>query len=75
MMDFSHVIGEDCLYPADSKYQPKYYKGEDVAVAQSYKDAQWEPDTFQQIYVKKPTIFPDLDKYSTLCGWVVDLFL
>ena len=38
MMDFSHVLGEDCLYPADSKYQPKYYKGDEVAVAQSYKD-------------------------------------
>ena len=39
MMDFSHVLGEDCLYPADSKYQPKYYKGDKVAVAQAYKNA------------------------------------
>ena len=38
IMDFSHVLGEDCLYPADSKYQPKYYKGEEVAVARSYGD-------------------------------------
>ena len=38
MMDLSHVLGENCLYSADSKYQPKYYKGEVVAVAQRYRD-------------------------------------
>lgn len=38
MMDLSHVLGENCLYSAERKYQPKYYKGDEVAVAQAYKD-------------------------------------
>ena len=38
MMDLSHVLGENLLYSADRKYQPKYYKGDEVAVAQAYKD-------------------------------------
>ena len=38
MMDLSHVLGENCLYSAERKYQPKYYKGDEVAVAQPYKD-------------------------------------
>ena len=36
MMDLSHVLGENLLYSADRKYQPKYYKGDEVAVAQAY---------------------------------------
>jgi hypothetical protein len=38
MMDLSHVLGENFLYPAERKYQPKYYKGDEVAVAQSYHE-------------------------------------
>ena len=38
MMDLSHVLGENCLYSAERKYQPKYYKGDEVAVAQSYHE-------------------------------------
>ncbi len=38
MVDYSHVLGENLIYCADSKYQPKYYKGDEVAVAQSYSD-------------------------------------
>ena len=38
MMDLSHVLGENCLYSAERKYQPKYYKGDEVSVAQAYKD-------------------------------------
>lgn len=48
----------------------KYQQGEEVAVAQNYEQAGWNPDTLQQAFVKKPTIFPDLDEYKPLCGWV-----
>ena len=53
----------------DSK-PPKYKVGEVLAVAQSYEQAGWKADTLQQTFVKKPTIFPDLDKYQSLRGWV-----
>ena len=49
---------------------PAYQVGEEVAVAQNYEQAGWKPDTLQQAWVKKPTIFPDLDEYQPLCGWV-----
>lgn len=49
---------------------PKYKVGEVVAVAQKYEQAGWNPDTLQQAWVNKPTIFPDLDEYTPLCGWV-----
>ena len=48
----------------------KDQQGEEVAVAQNYEQAGWNPDTLQQAFVKKPTIFPDLDEYKPLCGWV-----
>ena len=70
MMDLSHVLGENCLYSADRKYQPKYYKGDEVAVAQTYKDSGWNPDVLQETFVRKPTVFPDLDPIETHLGWV-----
>lgn len=70
MMDLSHVLGENCLYSAERKYQPKYYKDDEVAVAQTYKDCGWSPDVLQEIFVRKPTVFPDLDPISTHLGWV-----
>lgn len=70
MMDLSHVLGEKCLYSAERKYQPKYYKGDEVAVAQTYKDSGWNPDVLQETFVRKPTVFPDLDPIETHLGWV-----
>lgn len=49
---------------------PSYKVGEVVAVAQSYKDSGWNPNTLQQTFVKEPTVFPDLDPISPLCGWI-----
>lgn len=49
---------------------PKYKVGEVVAVAQKYCDCRWNPNILQQAFVKKPTVFPDLDPYSPLMGWV-----
>lgn len=49
-----------------SRYQP----GEVVAVAQSYNDSGWNPNTQQQTFVKEPTVFPDLDPISPLSGWI-----
>ena len=49
---------------------PKYKVGEVVAVAQSYKLCEYDPMLLQQVWVKKPTIFPDIDPYSSLMGWV-----
>ena len=57
-------------YAAPQKYQPLYDIGEEVAIAQTYKDAQWKPDTLQQVWVKEPTIFPALDPITSYCGWV-----
>lgn len=50
----------------------RYAKGEVIAIAQSYKDAGWDADTMQEVYVKTPTIFPDLDEYEKLSG-IIDL--
>ena len=44
--------------------------GEVVAVAQSYNDSGWNPNTLQQTFVKEPTVFPDLDPISPLSGWI-----
>lgn len=49
---------------------PKYKPGEVVAVAQSYKLCEYDPMLLQQVWVKKPTLFPDIDPYSSLMGWV-----
>ncbi len=49
---------------------PAYQIGEEVAVAQNYEQAGWKPNTFQQAWVKKPTVFPELDPISPLMGWV-----
>lgn len=49
---------------------PSYKVGEVVAVAQSYNDSGWNPNTLQQTFVKEPTVFPDLDPISPLSGWI-----
>lgn len=49
---------------------PAFQIGDEVAVAQSYKDCGWGPDVLQQTFIKKPTVFPDLDPVTPLCGWV-----
>lgn len=56
--------------PGFAVMESKYKVGEVVAVAQNYEQAGWMPDVLQQVFVDKPTIFPDLDKYSSLCGWI-----
>lgn len=48
----------------------RYKVGEVVAVAQSYNDSGWNPNTLQQTFVKEPTVFPDLDPISPLSGWI-----
>ena len=50
--------------------KPRYKISEEVAVAQKYKDCGWNPDVLQETFVKKPTVFPDLDPISTHLGWV-----
>ena len=81
---FCHVKGQASLELTDgddftiedprtgqcAQIMPTYRIGEEVAVAQNYEQAGWKPDTLQQAWVKKPTIFPDLDEYQPLCGWV-----
>lgn len=49
---------------------PHFQIGDEVAVAQSYKDCGWNPDVMQSTFVRKPTVFPDLDPISTHLGWV-----
>lgn len=48
----------------------RFKTGEVVAVAQSYKLCEYDPMLLQQVWVKKPTLFPDIDPYSPLMGWV-----
>lgn len=55
---------------AETVKKSRYKPGEVVAVAQSYNDCGYDPMLLQQVWVKKPTIFPDLDPYSQLVGWV-----
>ena len=50
--------------------KPNYQIGEEVAVAQRYKDCGWDPDTLQETFVRKPIVFPDLDPISALSGWI-----
>ena len=50
--------------------KPNYQIGEEVAVAQRYKDCGWEPDTLQETFVRKPTVFPDLDPFDEHSGWI-----
>lgn len=50
--------------------KPNYQIGEEVAVAQRYKDCGWDPDTLQETFVTKPTVFPDLDPFDELSGWI-----
>ena len=47
-----------------------YEVGDVVAVLQTYERAGWKPDTLQQAWVKKPTVFPDLDPITPHSGWV-----
>ena len=49
---------------------PKYDIGEIVAVAQSYKECGWGADVLQETFVKKPTIFPDIDPITPHVGWI-----
>lgn len=49
---------------------PHFQIGEEVAVAQTYKDSGWNPDVLQETFVRKPTVFPDLDPIETHLGWV-----
>jgi hypothetical protein len=68
------------VFDSDKKYIEQYYlvekcgkcfrPGDVVAVAQSYKDCGYDPGMLQQTYVKKPTLFPELDPYSKLVGWI-----
>lgn len=70
-----HANGE-WYFLADTKdgetivLEPKYLECEKVAVAQTYKDSGWNPDVMQSTFVRKPTVFPDLDPISTHLGWV-----
>lgn len=48
----------------------RFEPGEVVAVAQSYNDSGWNPNTLQQTFVKEPTVFPDLDPISPHSGWI-----
>lgn len=54
----------------DTVKKSRYQVGEVVAVAQSYNDSGWNPNTLQQTFVKEPTVFPDLDPISPLSGWI-----
>ena len=68
------------VFDSDKKYIEQYYlvekcgkcfrPGDIVAVAQSYKDCGYDPGMLQRAYVKKPTMFPELDPYSKLVGWI-----
>jgi len=68
--DVVEVFATDADGAQINNILPKYKVGEVVAVAQAYKECGYDPDMLQQAYVSKPTIFPDLDQYSPLCGWV-----
>lgn len=59
-------------YDCDKQSQPKFFLFEEIAIAQSYKDAGWDANTLQEAYVKTPTIFPDLDEYEKMSG-IIDL--
>jgi len=48
----------------------QYKIGEIVAIAQRYKDCGYEPNMLQRTFVPKPTIFPELDPYQPLQGWI-----
>lgn len=56
----------DVIYYLDIPYQV----GEVVAVAQSYKECGWGADVLQETFVKKPTIFPDVDPITPHVGWI-----
>lgn len=71
---YRHKYYEDTLglLPAKKaliEFSP-FKPGEVVAVAQSYNDSGWNPNTLQQTFVKEPTVFPDLDPISPLSGWI-----
>ena len=72
-MDVRSILrdaGSNSDYSAPAKYQPRYERGEEVAVAQRYKDCGWDPDTLQETFVRKPTVFPDLDPFDENSGWI-----
>lgn len=44
--------------------------GEVVAVAQRYKECGWGADVLQEAFIKKPTIFHDVDPITPHVGWI-----
>ena len=56
--------------PLEKEFRPMYQVGDVVAIAQNYKDAGWNADELQQTFVRKPTLFPDLDEQCELSGWI-----
>ena len=70
MMDLSHVLGENCLFSADSKYQPKYYKGDEVAVAQSYSSVFDELEANVSLQAARPIL-----EQSESAGWDNKMFV
>lgn len=70
MMDLSHVLGENCLYSADRKYQPKYYKGDEVAVAQAYSSVFDELEANVSLQEARPIL-----EQSESAGWDNKMFV
>lgn len=70
MMDLSHVLGENCLYSAERKYQPKYYKGDEVAVAQAYSSVFDELEANVSLQEARPIL-----EQSESAGWDNKMFV
>ena len=70
MMDLSHVLGENCLYSAERKYQPKYYKGDEVAVAQAYSSVFDELEANAPLQEARPIL-----EQSESAGWDNKMFV
>jgi hypothetical protein len=70
MMDLSHVLGENCLYSAEKKYQPKYYKGDEVAVAQAYSSVFDELEANVSLQEARPIL-----EQSESAGWDNKMFV
>ena len=70
MMDLSRVLGENCLYSAERKYQPKYYKGDAVAVAQAYSSVFDELEANVSLQEARPIL-----EQSESAGWDNKMFV
>ena len=70
MMDLSHVLGENFLYSAERKYQPKYYKGDEVAVAQTYSSVFDELESNVSLQEARPIL-----EQSESAGWDNKMFV